>query len=319
LMERGLVARNAFPPGNMTRDSVPSMLLGTPLHETEYLREGMLYRRRSDGPWLKLSDSENVFRMLARDGHRVSVTGWNLAYCNSFPSVAHCVDDTPYQTPGGEVGLWDWMFGSNWLARKLAYDEFNRQVSAPEIYGEIFFNWHYRNIKLGHMLNSLEASFLNAIHSTNYGLIYAHLPVPHLPRVDWRTGAHNDTSLLADYDFNLKYCDALLQRVLAALDSAGYSNGYILLITSDHWYRSLDWLQQGRAQAWPKARRSVPLLVYSSRESNAAPATAVEKSFNTSGLGPVVGAMVMNQAGTYAQIATLLQNLPDHDTVFRNF
>jgi hypothetical protein len=313
LQRNSIAAENAFPPGNLTRISVPSMLLGTSV-DTEIRHSGVRFRRRDTDAWQDLSRAPNVFDDMASVGKAMSISGWHLPYCNMFGDIAgQCLDDSALQTPGGDVGPVEWLFGHNWLTQKLWWSRLaGNHLDMAQYYDDFFDSpWLYHNRRFANLHRTHTAYATDAIRSKKYDLVFTHMLCPHLPLVGAGKGHDGAHAFLDDYAENLAACDTMLGEILDSLNDAKYPNGYVLVVTSDHWFRCLDWLDHGRTLVVPKARRRVPVMIHSSTERGTA---RVDHTFNTAGMGGVVRRIVLDGVNDYARLAGLLGTLTDQET-----
>ena len=169
-----------------------------------------------------------------------------------------------------------------------------------------------KSCRFGELHARHERFVLEAMASKRHDFIYAHVVCPHLPRLG-AGGLNGEAEIFVeDYAANLMTCDADLAAMMKTLENARYQQGYVVIVSSDHWFRCLDWLDQGRALVMPKGRRSVPLMIHSSSDRNGAKRLA--HPFTTVGLGGVVRRIVDERVESQAAIASLLDRLPDGET-----
>lgn len=259
LKRRSQLQGNVYPPANYTHISIPAMLLGRPILGTEMAAGTAMFIAKDGVKRESLPTAQHLFKLLAEGGNRLSIVGWHLPYCALFSEVQRCLDDSEYGVPGGGMTTLEWIYGKSSLLFKY------RQATNPALsndldrYANLFFH-DPRNFKLNQissLLNNLEERLLQDITSHEFDVIFAHLPCPHLPRAD---GAITQGALI-DYQDNLQRCDQILGRVMKAMDNGGFSS-IKLIVTSDHWFRVLDWISNGKVHQAPRAPRLVPFFYF---------------------------------------------------------
>lgn len=88
---------------------------------------------------------------------------------------------------------------------------------------------------------------------------YLHWDLPE-PRLDWLREAGEDRSLVRAYLASTSFVDAMVGRVLEAIEANGLSDSTIVVLWSDHGYHLGEKLISGKNTLWERSTR-VPLIM----------------------------------------------------------
>jgi hypothetical protein len=94
------------------------------------------------------------------------------------------------------------------------------------------------------------------VANKDFDLVFAHLPCPHLPRVD----GQNSKGIYNDYYDNLNHCDNIVSTTINTL-RANDDRPWRLIVTSDHWFRPGDWIRNKKPGEPPPLPRMVPFYL----------------------------------------------------------
>ncbi len=258
LRKVGLSATHMYPPANYTSESLPGMLTGEVFQEALYSRSDVHVRHFGESVWHRLSLRGNLLKDSTDLGRRTALVGWHLPYCTFVPQFVSCWDDSRYWAPGGEIGLSEWMLGHSRLYN--IYESYRLASLAGDLrnYSREFLasSQMYRLKRIGKIYSEQKEQLLKTLDNRRHELVFAHLACPHPPSL---VGEEvNQLDIYEAYARNLRECDGLLGSVMSRLKESGYSEGYALIVTSDHWFRGRDWLDAGRPSEEPSHRRKVP-------------------------------------------------------------
>ncbi len=248
-----------YPPANYTHISVPAMLTGQPLVGADVSGDSLVMTT-ADGRRSILGRDNDVFRDSLSNGLSVSIVGWHLPYCAIWSAVHRCLDDAAMGVPSAEVDVVSWMLARSSLLWHWRSGHSQGAIEDIDRHAVSFFT-DRRNLKaqrFPQLFKRLAERTLTDAASGRYDLVYAHLPCPHLPRLD---GAMSQ-GMLADYYANLVACDRLLSDLLQQA-GASVQRPLRLLVTSDHWFRGLDWIAHRQSSRVPDAPRQVPIFILS--------------------------------------------------------
>lgn len=283
LRSHGLDATHAFPPGQNTLISLPALLTGLPVREAipDGPRELILHV----GPSLtamRWGAVPNLFARARAVGVTSALAGWHLPYCRVVGSaVERC-----YWEPGFDISL---------RGQRQSFFASMRD----ELLSVTPWDQHLQHLRsYERMLDSARAML--ADRST--GLVFLHLPVPHLPAIyDRRSGRFtiNNTRPTGYLD-NLVLADRTLGALRAALEAQGTWDGTTILVTGDHWYRNSTQLD-GRADL------RVPFIL---KIANDTEAVRYSRPFRTVVTSDLVLSLLDGEVRSTAQAAQWLDRQP---------
>lgn len=255
LEQSATLVGSVYPPSNYTHISIPSMLVGRPLSGSELMGTSILVTLKGETRNKKIPSKEDLLSIALEKGLRVSLIGWHLPYCATFKSILRCLDDSQYGVPGRYLTTIQWIYGKNSLLLKYRESKNLEKFGDIDFYTEAFFKdpRNFRLDNISKLLAELEARLKTDVIDEGYDLIFAHLPCPHLPRVDGQLSQ----GAFKDYDDNLLQCDRILSTVASSLNS-NKGQPWSLIVTSDHWFRARDWITNKKPGDFPVSPRKVP-------------------------------------------------------------
>jgi len=258
LEQSAALSGRVYPPSNYTHISVPSMLLGKPLIGSELIGKSILVTRKDDSRNERLPSKDDLLSIAVENGSMVSLVGWHLPYCATFTTISRCIDDAQFGVPGNHLSTIEWLYGKNSLLLRYRENRTKEKFNDVNVYSEAFFK-DPRNFKLNNItdiLGTLKARLNEDVASRDYDLIFAHLPCPHLPRLDGQL----TQGMINDYYDNLHQCDKILDTVINALRKSE-DQPWRLIVTADHWFRPGDWIRNKKPGDYPQIPRKVPFYL----------------------------------------------------------
>jgi len=306
LQESGFSAEAAHPPANITAVSVPSLWTGQALHGVSPAGRGLLVQPKAGSTWT--SDwikNRTVFEKIHAGGLGVSLVGWALPYCNLFPSEPgqRSSDSSAFISPGPEMSIFQWMYENNLVLKQIKFvywnyfrrgrnpTEENHDPSQDDI------PW------IRPLLDSQETNLLASIQAPSNSLIFGHLCCPHLP-LNGPPHPGRTRSSMSDYQTNLERCDQVLGRIMASLESHKTSP-YMLIVSSDHWFRRAELYDQKKHQSASGNHRPIPFLVTLSDQLGQGP-QPYPRDFNTVHSRLLIEAYLANKIKKYKDVETLV-------------
>lgn len=261
LRETAMSARAMYPPANYTSESLPGMITGDDYAEAIFARGEVHVKPTGQMRWDRMGAGTSMFSDATARGHRVDLIGWHLPYCNMFKGLHACWDDAAFHAPGAEVPLPQWVLGHSRLFGAYYAQYLQRIESDLHAYSIAFFAspTMYRLHRIGRIFERQRQQLLTALSTRRSELVFAHLACPHPPSL--RPESLRTMDMFMAYEANLLACDRLLGEVVALLDDSTGVQTTTLIVTSDHWFRALDWLDSGRPNTVPATRRPIPFYI----------------------------------------------------------
>lgn len=246
LERTSISASDARAPAGNTNESMPGLLIGEAVQALvpSGIRTGSL--RLAGGQEADLDSLSTMFARAQALGVTSGLVGWNIPYCRTglaaglsrchwWPSGLHLGTEEPL----GATMLHQWVSVAPWNSRAI------HQLRHAQIQREA----------------------LTLVGDSTLGLVVLHLLVPHYPWI--YDEAHEEFTLKSfgprGYRGNLKLADRDLGTIRATLTRSGLEPRTILIVTSDHAWRSsaeLDGQSDARVPwlvHWPGATDAVTI------------------------------------------------------------
>jgi hypothetical protein len=220
LLQEGVSATNATSPASATEVSIPALVSGTMLTGTEPVGSGRLQLKQGT----KTSEwgvAPTIFSRLHDSGKEISILGFALPYCATFPYANPC-----QSIPGLAYPAWWWGI---WVSLKT-FPGFELLVpEGRKFYSEV---WN-QTTRL--QLEQLERHISNSA----VALSFMHFNIPHPPggRV-YSVPLPQPSSALTGYDQNALAVDLAVGKIVDKLELRSKSQEILLIVTSDHWLRA---------------------------------------------------------------------------------
>lgn len=217
LRAESVAAINAFPPGDHTQVSVPSLLSGRRVIGARTRGPAALEVTFEDSPGqVDWSTEHTIFSFARSQGRKAAIVGWYHPYCRLFAAaVARC-----FWEPAGDVNLrgQDRSLLQTALGQLRSLSPFNARQQHIDIYRRIV------------------AEAIGAVADPTLGVVVVHLPVPHPPPIyDRKRRALSWTRFLhSGYLDNLALADVALGTLRRAMEERGLWSLSIVVVTSDH-------------------------------------------------------------------------------------
>lgn len=316
LRDTSMSARSIFPPANFTTESLPGMISGEDYDEANYTLGEVFVRPAGQLGWGRMSSRRSMFSDAVDRGERVDVIGWHLPYCNVFKALHGCWDDAAFRAPGTSVSLPAWLLGHSRLVG--AYSDWSLKGKEAELsaFSTAFFAAPamYRLHRIGEIFAQQSAAVLRVLTERQSELVFAHLACPHPPSI--KRELLRSMDVFEAYESNLLACDAFLGEVMASLDASPSGHSLTLIVTSDHWFRALNWREAGHAFVVPTVRKAVPFYVRIGDLDGRAESTSEEA--NTRSLRALVRAAAASDF-SYGHARQVIESQGDSVTRMRRY
>ena len=233
LRSQALYATNVYAPADSTPVSVPAFITGKLLSKTKLVSQSKMIITYADSEKSVDWGSEpSLFSEAREEGFNTTLIGWYLPYCSLIGGgLTSCSwIDTEAVTLGESFSkqLQDLIctvpiLSRFVIARGLETKKRRERRKLVESY-----------------VGALEAA-QKAVADPNFGLVLVHWPVPHPPGIYDRRTDKFEIEGEASYLDNLQLVDKALGELRRKMEDAGTWDSSIVLLTSDHWWRTAIW------------------------------------------------------------------------------
>lgn len=234
LRSESFVGRNAYSPYNETLVSIPALLTGKRLSKAKPVSADdlLLYPEDGSDPF-SFRDSSTIFSELEADGLRTAIVGWYHPYSRVFKDkVSYCVwrprivqrCTAPSQLFRCSVGIVTKSLSATPIVNRLlpaTWQDIDSEYIAEEVDPQ------------AERMEFLSEQSANLIADPRFNLLFFHFSVPHAPYVV-RKGSHEDPS----YFTSMESANDLLARLREILEKAGQWDQTVMIVSSDHPWRS---------------------------------------------------------------------------------
>jgi hypothetical protein len=230
LRSEALYASNVYPPSDSTLISMPAMITGRLISKAKVAgpSEVMITYAGTDEA-VKWSTQPNIFSEARSVGVNSAVVGWYHPYCRILgQNLTFCSYQEFGRLPFGQV-----------MTRQLK--RFVRTVPLASYYGlfeEKDLEQQERRRRFKESYSGVMEHARRAALDPDVGLVLVHWPIPHPPAIFNHVNNEFDLSRKSGYVGNLALVDRTLGELRRDMEAAGLWDDTIVLITSDHWFRS---------------------------------------------------------------------------------
>ncbi|HEY2017243.1 MAG TPA: sulfatase-like hydrolase/transferase [Bryobacteraceae bacterium] len=232
-------ASAARAPSAATETSLPSLILGEHITETEPLGPGhVLLTLKGKSRRVEWGDTPNVFDTARRMGLNTALAGWYHPYGRLLNrSLTKCDWIAGRLLPGIEEPSQPRPLPRAMADRAhLQFIELPLVGHLPGVHPEEF----HRKVAI-ERFSYLVGRAEQMAADPSMGLVLLHLPVPHPPAIYNRSTERFTARDAVDYLDNLALADRTLGAIRLAIEAAGLWDRTALLVSSDHGWRRYLW------------------------------------------------------------------------------
>jgi hypothetical protein len=265
LSAESVVAANAYPPGRWTILSIPALVTGRLVSKampSSYNELALTFDSAGEPrpepepqpqpqPW---SAQPNVFSRAREIGAKSAVVGWYHPYCRvigadltrcSFTVVANETDRLNQRLSQSMIEH----FRTLGRAMPLIREVLPKSVKAGP-------RWEFDYVE---SLKRMNQEAAEAATDGALSLVMFHFPAPHFPcqydrRIHDFTIDDFTVQSRCNYFDNLELVDRTFGDLRRAMERAGYWDNTIVLLSSDHWWRTEIWPKD---QSWTEEEQAV--------------------------------------------------------------
>ncbi len=235
-------AVNAFPPAGETLLSLPSLTTGKIVTQTKMQSPTNLgVRFAGETDFTNWRTAPNIFTAANKIGANVGAVGWFHPYCRLFPdAIDKCVMTKNYsgwfpdKHPGGfPASLTDyfWRLGLTVPIVTSFLPKVDDYLAERENFIAIIKN--------------LSRDGAEMATDRDLSLVLLHYPVPHQPYVYHSDSGEFSEKTGANYFDHLALADKIFGELRRAMERAGIWNETTVIVSSDHWWRTMNWQTEG--------------------------------------------------------------------------
>jgi sulfatase-like protein len=231
LRNEAIYADNAYPPSDTTLVSMPAFITGNLISNAELISQSKLMITFADSktpvPW---PNQPNLFSKARESEHNTALVGWYIPYCSLIGASLTRCSCFDYEATTFSESM-SKQLQSLVVAIPLASGfVLQHQVEAKE---------QYARRKQFQDYSSVFEVAKKVVTDPGLGLVMLHWPVPHLPGIYNRRENRFELSVESSYLDNLQLVDRTLGELRRDMEQAGIWDSTIVLVTSDHWLRSV--------------------------------------------------------------------------------
>ena len=287
-----LVSVNAYPPAGETFLTLPSLITGRLVSYAE--RRGpdeLLVRFGEDSASVSWRSQPNVFSRAREAGFNTALMGWYHPYCRILGShLTKCSWEGKSQLWEADTDDAHAGFSPPPAAGHIRQRMYRHAVLAARaipLWNFIFKQRPDEKAVVGRKLSVFESIYrqaLDAASDPEMGLVMVHWPIPHPPSIYDRASNRISVSSEHSYLDNLALVDRTLGEIRRSMEEKGIWDSTVVLVTSDHWWRTNYWKEQAvwteedQANAEATLDRRIPFIL---KMSGARDGISYEPPFNT--------------------------------------
>ena len=248
LSSESLFANYAYPPAGETLLSLPSLIIGKVV--TEAHPEGpeqLMLKLGDDKPAVSWKDQPNVFSRARDIGVNSALVGWYHPYCRVLGSyTAQC--DWEGQLTAAEMAQvvrgQDVTLSNDWAGfrRGLIRHAKTALFTFPLVTSIFEHKLDVQQLERDKDNLDFERTYDMAVAAANnreLGLVFIHWPIPHFPNIYDRSSHQISTAPNHSYLDNLALVDETIGKIRESMEANGTWDDAAVLVTSDHWWRSV--------------------------------------------------------------------------------
>jgi len=227
LRAESLFAVHALSPADATIVSMPSLIEGRAIRHVTPIDAYTLLLEYNDGAKQRFGDEPNLFSEVRRAGMNAAAYGWYLPYCRVF---ANYLSDCWWEEMGTA-----WNSGSaSFPAALLTQPRALLETARFSPFGQSLTVLKHRRTYEELLRRSIGVACNPAMQ-----LALVHFNVPHPPYIyDRASGQMTRANSFFAYPDALALVDRTIAELRAQMEQAGTWNSVIVLLSSDHYYRS---------------------------------------------------------------------------------
>lgn len=238
LREESIYSTNAYPPSTHTLMSIPALISGR-LVSSAYVRSpsDLMITYEESEERVRWGDDENIFSEARRLGRNTALVGWYHPYCRMIgDSLSRCFFEDNKKMPLSLALLNQLRDVALSFPFASSIDSLRNLDFAVLRKGE-----ESRRRYRAQMYKRMMDAAIRYSTDPNLGLVMLHMPVPHAPVIYNRHKQDFKAGKSTSYLDNLALVDRAMGELRAEMESTGYWDNTVVIITSDHPISPRNW------------------------------------------------------------------------------
>ena len=285
-----LFATNAFPPARETFLAFPALTTGKLVSTASRVSpQELMIKFSDDAPAVSWGEQPTIFSRARELGFNTAIAGWYHPYCRILgSSLTKCawLGQGPLANVKEEIDRPPRSIVSAVVSNMYAYAR--QAVRAAPVVAIVFPEQDDK----GQILRRKQVLFFNTMYrqalewatDPDLGLVMVHWSIPHFPNIYNRSEDLISDGPGRSYIDNLQLVDRTIGNLRQEMESKGIWESTVVLVSSDHWWRSSEWKQQpgwtpeDEAAGGGENDRRIPFIL---KLAGNAEGTAYTSPFNT--------------------------------------
>jgi hypothetical protein len=260
LRAESIYADHVKTPALDTALAIPALLSGQLVTDIKLNTSKLLIKTGNCPDWKDFNSEPNLFSRARAAGFNTGVSGWHHPYCRV---MGNNLSDCRWDTNSTDVISIERYLRSRPLYYDAVYLTEMQALQLPVLQtfqGKIT-QFAQQETEIASTRFVVENA-LRMLRNRNLNVVFVHVPIPHPPGI-WNRETQSFTLGASTYLDNLQLADKLLGDMRRVLEQTGDWDQSVILVSSDHPYRSFLWAP---AQDW---QPYVPFLLKLPRQHQA--------------------------------------------------
>lgn len=236
--------QQAIPASRTTLFSIPALTTGQAVKTVRVEAPGGFWLESGRGTSVRWEDAPNIFKTARAHNLRTALVGWYLPYCRVFG--ADCVSCKWWPAALAGFPQTDNLARAVWWQINYLFDTSSASMTGQTVERDSYVRMH----------QEMEAAAVEVAGNPAYDLAFLHLPTMHQPFI--YDAKSEQFSLMGSpirgYWDALSRADRVMSEIETAMRASGTWDSSLVVLTSDHSFRSSDLLDGVKDER-------VPLLV----------------------------------------------------------
>ena len=283
LASESLFASNAYPPAGDTLLSLPALITGKLISEAHPEGpETLMIKYRDGESAVSWETQPNIFSRARAAGVNTALYGWYHPYCRvlgnnltkcdwegqmTAAEMTRAVRGEPQTISNNWTGLLQGLL-KHVRTAAFTFPLVTRLSEPPSLdVAQVERDKDILDFK------KIYDQTVDAVNNPELGLILVHWPIPHSPNIYDRSTHQISAGPGHSYLDSLEMVDDTLGKIRASMEAQGSWDNTVILISSDHWWRSMwrkeqPWTAEDESTMGNSSDRRIPFILKLPGKSN---------------------------------------------------